>query len=206
MQGISHTRMLVYCLILGFLPLVLVSTNYLMHKSKQDDLEFALSEAITASIAKSAREFQNKQVKAIYRDPDHFYIDKQIETITPLQNEIDALQKILQRGFHVDEEQFRKRYQFLTNGPNAISFVEGSVKGYPGFQETQESLAHSVEADLNDIKMILSRVEGVPLEEQNQTLLRPHLFITEMKMEKKKGVSQEIFAVDLKIVKREYLK
>jgi hypothetical protein len=178
----------------------------MMQKSKQDDLDFALSEAINTSIAKSAREFQNKQVKAIYRDPDHFYIDKQIETIQPLQNEIDALHKVLQRGFHVDEEQFRKRLQFLTNGQNAISFVEGSVKGYPGFQETQESLAHPVEADLNDVKMILSRVEGVPLEEQNQTLLRPHLFITEMKLEKKKGVSQEIFTVDMKIVKREYLK
>lgn len=206
MQGISHTRMLIYCLFLGILPLVLVGSNYMMQQSKQDSLDYALSVAITASAAKNAREFQNKQVKAIYRDPDHFYIDKQIETITPLQGEIDALQKVLQRGFHVDEEQFRKRHQFLTNGQNAISIVEGSVKSYPGFQETQESLAHPIEADLNDIKMILSRVEGVPLEEQNQTLLRPHLFITEMKMEKKKGVSQELFVVDLKIVKREYLK
>lgn len=206
MQGISHTRLLIYCLVLGILPIVFVASHYMMQKSQQDRLEYAISDALRQAHIKNAREFQNKQVKAIFREHDHFYIDKEIETIIPLKDEIEALQKVLQRGFHPDEDQFRKRLVFLTNGQNAISFVEGSVKASPGFQETTENLAHPIEADLSDIKRILSRVEGVSLDEQNQTLLRPHLFITEMKMEKKRGVSQELYTVDLKLVKREYLK
>lgn len=206
MNGITHTRVLIYCLILGIFPLIFVSMNYFTTKSKQDRLEIAIGEAILQAKIKNNKEFLNKQVKALYRDSDHFYIDKEIETITPLKDEVETLQKILSRGFHTDEEQFRRRLQFHTSGQNSISFVEGSVKSYSDFQETQESLAHSVEADLNDVKAILSRIEGISLDGQPINTLRPHLIITDLKMEKKKGISQELFALDIKLVKREYLK
>src|SRR5260221_675513 len=107
---------------------------------------------------------------------------------------MQSLQKILSSGFHANEDAFRRRMQFHTSGQNAISFVEGSVKAYPGFQETQESLAHSVEVDSNDIKAILSRIEGVQFNEQNPVVpSRPHLIITDWKMEKKKGPAQEVY-------------
>jgi hypothetical protein len=102
---------------------------------------------------------------------------------------------------------FRRRQQHHTSGQNAISFVEGSVKAYSDFQETQESLAHPVEADFNDIKAILSRIEGVPFDDETELPQnRPHLIITDWKMEKKKGPTQEVFVVDIKLIKREYLK
>ncbi len=207
MKGISQTRVIVYCLILGLVPLLFVAMNYSSEKSKQDMLSYSLSEAIVDATNKNAKEFVNKQVRAQYRDSNHFYIDQEIETISPLQEEIASLQKILGLGFHVNEDLFRRRLQYHTSGQNSISFVEGSVKGYKGFQETQESLAHSIEVDLNDIKAILSRIEGVSFTE-GETLpeLRPHLIITDWKMEKKKSPTQEVYALDVKLIKREYLK
>ncbi|MCE5294328.1 MAG: hypothetical protein LLF94_06910 [Chlamydiales bacterium] len=207
MKGLSQTRIIIYSLILGCIPLLLVYLNYSSDQAKQNSLSYMLSDAIQEATNKNAREFVNKQVRAQFRDSNHFYIDQEIETISPLKDEVQSLQKILSSGFHANEDAFRRRLQFHTSGQNAISFVEGSVKAYPGFQETQESLAHSVEVDSNDIKAILSRIEGVQFNEQNPVApLRPHLFITDWKMEKKKGATQEVYVLDVKLVKREYLK
>ena len=207
MKGLSQTRIIIYCLILGLLPLIFVEMNYMSAKARQDNLSMALSEAITNATSKNAREFVNKQVKQQYQDSNHFYIDQEIETIAPLKDEVQSLQKILSLGFHANEDQFRRRLQFHTSGQNAISFVEGSVKAYKGFQETQESLAHSIEADVNDVKAILSRIEGVRFSEEDPLpQQRPHLIITDWKMEKKKGLTQELYVLDIKLIKREYLK
>lgn len=181
--------------------------NYMNAQARQDRLSYAVSDAIIEARAKNAREFVNKQVKALYRDSNHFYIDQEIETIAPLQDEIKTLQKLLSSGFHASEELFRRRMQFHAAGQNAISFVEGSVKAYTGFQETQESLAHPVEVNLADIKAILSKIEGVSFNENEPvTPGRPHLIITDWKMEKKKGPVQEVYVLDAKLIKREYLK
>ncbi len=207
MKGITQARLIIYCLILGFLPLVFVGMNYMNNAAQQDRLSFALSSAITDATTKNAKEFVNKQVREQFRDSNHYYIDKEIETISPLKEEVKALQKVLSLGFHANEDLFRRRLQFHTSGQNAINFVEGSVKNYSDFQETIESLAHPVETDLDDIKAILSRIEGVQFD--NETELapnRPHLIITDWKMEKKKGPTQDIFVVDIKLIKREYLK
>lgn len=207
MKGLTQTRIIVYCLILGFLPLLFVGMNYMSQKSKQDTLSLSLSQAICDATNKNAKEFVNKEVKAAYRDSNHFYIDQHIETISPLRDEVETLQKALSLGFHPAEDQFRKRLQFHQSGQNAISFVEGSVKAYPDFQETQESLAHPVEVNLDDIKAILSKIDGVCF---NQDMAlpeqRPHLIITDWKMEKKKTPVQEVYTLDIKLIKREYLK
>lgn len=200
MQGISQERLLIYLLLLGFLPLVLVAGNYYMRWSSQERLLFALNDATAQAKQKNARESLNKQVKQIYREPDHFYIDKQVETISPLSQEVEAIQKILLQGFHQDEERLKKRLQFLKE-QNRVTFTEGSIKGYPTFQETIETLAKPVEVDFEDLMLILSRIEGTVAAEK-----RPHLIVTEAKIERKPGLTQEVYTLDMKVLKREYLK
>ncbi|MBS0655972.1 MAG: hypothetical protein JSR46_09360 [Verrucomicrobia bacterium] len=80
--------------------------------------------------------------------------------------------------------------------------IEGSIKAYPTYQETTESLAHPVEVNLQDLKLILLKLEGPRSEEAP----KPHLIITDCKIERKAGPTQEIFSLDLKALKREYLK
>ncbi len=207
MKGLSQSRLIIYCLILGLIPLVFVGMNYMTNSQKQERLSYALSCAITDAANKNAKEFVNKQVREQFRDSNHYYIDKEIETISPLKEEVKTLNKVLSLGFHPSEDQFRRRLQFHTGGQNAINFVEGSVKNYTDFQETMESLAHPVEADLDDIKAILSRIEGVKFDNQEELPAnRPHLIITDWKMERKKGPVQDHYVVDVKLIKREYIK
>lgn len=211
MQAISNTRKIIYILISGLLPLVFVGMHFINQSTHLSNLEMALDEATELAQIKNAKEHGNKQVKTIFSSADHFYIDKHIETIVPLKEEAASLIALQNYGFHPDEEQIKKRLQFLTSGQNKISFVEGSVKSHQGFQETAESLAHPVEVTLDDLKTILSRLEGSSIADSSitsdpSTPSRPHLIITECKLEKKKGLTQEVFSLDLKVLKREYVK
>jgi hypothetical protein len=204
MQAISHQRQIMYLLLLGFVPLFFIVGYFFSKSAEQTAVGFDLDYAISQAAHKATKEYQNKIVKQKFQDGDHFYIDKEIETIALLSNEIEEIKLMLKQGFHQQEEALNKRLQFLTNGQNRITFVEGTIKPYATFQETIETLAHSVEVDISDLKHILAKIEGITSETDNPA--RPHLIITECKIERKKGTIREIFSLDLKVLKREYLK
>ena len=206
MEKITNERKLLYLLLLGMLPVFFVSLYFYSQSTYQQSLTYALNDAIAMAQEKNAKEYMNKQVKKIFYDADHFYIDKEIETIQPLQSEVSRLQRILEQGYHPSEDEMRKRLTFLTNGQNTLSFTEGSIKSYKDFQETIETLSHPVEVDVNDLTVILSKVEGLSPASDAANLKRPHLIITELKLEKRKGLVQNPYLLDLKVLKREYLK
>ena len=206
MKSLSQTRLIIYCLLLGLVPLVFVGMNYMNAKARQERLSFALSKAITEATSKNAKEFVNKQVRQDFTNSNHFYIDEQIETLRPLQTEVVELEKILSIGFHPHRELFRRRLEYHKTGQNRPSFVEGSVKSYSDFQETQESLAHPIDCNVEDIRALLTKIEGVSFDGEEIDENRPHLIITDWKMEKKRGPTQEFFTLDIKLIKREYLK
>lgn len=206
MQAISNNRKVIYLLILGMLPLLFVGMHFYSNYSYQTNLSYALQDAIISAETKNRKEYSNKQVIKLFANADHFYIDKEIEKIDLLKKENDTLQAILKRGYHPDEEEIKRRTQFLNSPQNRLSFTEGSIKSYKGFQETLETLSHPVEVDLDDFKKILSRIEGVQLTTDPIADNRPHLIVTECKLEKKKGLTQDVFTLDLKVLKREYLK
>lgn len=99
MKGISQTRIIIYSLILGTFPLIFVGINYMNQKAKQERLLMALSEAVTEATNKNAREFVNKQVKLQFRDCNHFYIDEQIETISPLKRSCKSCKRFYLLAF-----------------------------------------------------------------------------------------------------------
>lgn len=204
MQAISHQRQIVYLLLSGLIPLFFVSAYFFSQSSNHETLGFELDYAITEGIQKAAKEFHSKTVKKKFQASDHFYIDKEIETFTPLTKEIEQIQEMLKQGFHQQEEALNKRLQFLTSGQNSLNFVEGTIKPYTTFQETIETLAHPVEVDVSDLKNILAKIEGSSVETDIPS--RPHLIITECKIERKKGITQEFFSLDIKALKREYQK
>jgi len=206
MEKITIERKLIYLLLLGMLPLFFVSLYFYSKNTYEKSLSYALSDAIALAQEKNAKEYMNKQVKILFHDAEHFYIDKEIETIQPLSDEVAKLQDILHQGYHPSEDELRKRQTFLTSGQNALSFTEGSIKSYKDFQETIETLSHPVEVSVGDLVAILSKIEGTSLSDETVLAKRPHLIITEFKLEKRKGFIQDPYALDIKILKREYLK
>jgi hypothetical protein len=202
----GNKRKALYLLILGLLPLFFVVLQFYSRHSYQSNLSIALDDALESAEVKEKREFSNTQVKKLFSEVDHFYIDKEIEKIALLKKETERLQKLMKGGYHPDEDEIKKQYQFLTGPQNKLSFTEGSIKSYKGFQETMESLSHPVEVNLDDLQNILGKVEGVSFSGEEVPQNRPHLIITECKLERKKGPAHDVFTLDLKVLKREYLK
>lgn len=203
MNKIPHERAILYLLLLGFIPFFFVWCNYTYQKEAQIACSAELSSSISQAANLNQKELYNKRVRKLYTDKDHFYLAKQLETLKPLSVEIDALKKAIGLGFHPDRDILERRLQLLTGNENSIAFQEGSPKTYSSFHETVESLAHPIEVDLDDLGKILNRIEEpTPGEEST----RPHLIITDFRIDKKKGPINDTFLLNLKVLKREYTK
>jgi hypothetical protein len=205
-SGIPISRAILYFLLLGAIPLFCVFFAYSSQCDLQQSLHMRLSEACIQVTNQNYKECYSKLIRQTFQDKDHFYLEKQVGTITPLSQEITALQKMLAGGFHPDEEAMRRRLTILTGPENALTFSESAEKSYAALKETQVQLSRSVEVDIQDVRKILARIEGVQIGPDEANASRPHLIITDFKIDKKKGLHSEVYLLNLKILKREYLK
>lgn len=202
--GISQTRLLIYLLLLGLVPIVCAFLNFASQKSQINHLKETLENVQQMALVREKKQATNMAVRQTYQNADHFYIDKNLESITLLEKEIEALQKIADQSHVVDDEIVKKRLDFLSNN-NKLTFSEGVVQSYPYFHETQETLVHQVEVNENDLLEILSKIEGINLGAFNAPLDRPQLLITELRLDRKQIRDQsEVFLMNLKLLKREF--
>lgn len=157
------------------------------------------------AIIKEKKQALNIAVRNHYKEADHFYIDKQIETLIFLEPEIESLQKILNQTNFAEDEHLKKRLEQLTGGNN-LTFSEGIVQSSPNFQEVVESQIHPVEINPIDLQKILAKVEGIEMGNFSPGPNRPHLMIIDFKLDKKKVTEKnEVFMLSMKLIKREYL-
>lgn len=202
---IPQKRMLLYLLVAGCIPFLFVLIGLMSHLSELDELQDSLQRVQAVALARDKKQALNNIVRSHYRDADHFYIDKQLETTSLLEPEIEAVQKILQHKNAAEDEQIKKRLEQLTSG-NTMSFSEGVVQTYPDFQETTETLVHPVEVNSTDLSKILSKVEGIDIGSFTPGPNRPQLIILDFKLERKKNIDKnEVFLLNMKLLKREFL-
>lgn len=206
LKTIPLSRAVLYLLCAGLLPLVFVFFLFSSEKSKIEDLKNSLENIQHQASIKERKQALNLAVRNHFREADHFYIDKHLETLVFLEPEIDQLQKIIQDKNFADDERIKKRLDLLTSEANALAFSEGVVQTFPYFQETIETLVHPVEVDALDIQAILARIEGVKIGEFTPGPFRPQLLVTEFKLDKKKvNDKNEVYLLNLKLLKREFL-
>lgn len=206
LKNIPLNRLILYLVCLGFLPLFFVVFLYLSHKGELEELRDSLENIQHQALIKEKKQSQNLAVRQHFRDADHFYIDKHLETLYFLEPEIEQLEKIVQDKNFADDERTKKRLEFLTGDGNALVFSEGVVQTFPFFQEVTETLVHPVEVNGEDIQEILARIEGVKIGEFAPGPNRPQLIITDFKLDKKKvNDKNEVYLLNLKLIKREFL-
>lgn len=205
-QTIPQERAILYFLLFGALPLALVFINFNARKSEIELINSRLDNTLALVEKQNQSERSNRQVRKKYLDKDPRYVEKHIETIKPLTSEMAILEKVTGTGFFPDEQQATKRANFLKGAENKLSFTESPQKNYPKCIETEFSLSKSVEVDMQDLRKILSRIEGVSLGGEPLIETRPHLLITDFKIERKKALVCEVYALNLKILQRQYEK
>lgn len=206
LQGIPFQRALLYAMILCLIPLFFALGNFYSKLNSLDTLEAKLEQVQHLALVQEKRQANNITIINHYRDADHFYIDKNLETLTFLEPEVEALQKIVSHKNFPDDETIKKRLEFLTGPGNSLRFTEGVVQTFPQFQETTETLVHPVEVNIADLQKILARVEGLEIGSNKPALNRPQLIVLDFKLEKKKSLDKnEIFLLNMKLLKREFL-
>lgn len=206
LEKIPKGRLILYSMILGILPLFF-AVGYVWQQSETIDQLHAMIESVEEkAMAYKRRQSDNMAVIEHYREADHFYIDKYLETLNFLEPETEALQKIVSHKNFPGDNNIKKRFDHLSGSANNMAFTEGVVQSYPLYQETTETLVHPIEVNVEDVKKILARIEGVSIGQYKPGPNRPQLIILDFKMDKKKHENgNEVFNLNLKLLKREYM-
>lgn len=206
LNQIPKSRLLIYAMIAGFIPVVFAFTHLVAEFNTVSTLLQRLPAAQNSALITEGKLSQNRIVRAHFADADHFYIDKHLESLSFLEDEVEALTRLTESTAYGNHQAVQRRIDFLTGQDNHLVFTEGVVQSYPGFQETQESLIHPVEMNGEDLKKLLARLEGLAIGSYEAPDNRPQLIITDLKLEKKSTfANNEVFLVNLRLLKREYL-
>lgn len=206
LKNVPKIRLLMYVMLAGLLPFIFVVISYWSDKSNIDDLHRTLEDMHQSALIHERKQATNISVRNHYKDADHFYIDKHVETLTFLEPEVESLQKLVNNKNFAGDEAVRKRLEQLTGTANTMVFSEGIVQSTPNFQEVTETLVHPVEINAMDLQKILSRIEGVPIGPFTPGPNRPQLVILDFKLDRKNITEKnEVFNLNLKLLKREFL-
>jgi hypothetical protein len=199
-------RLLLYSMLIGLLPFLFVVFNFFSNQSSLNEMRVNLQDMQQTAQIREKKQAANMAIANHYRDADHFYIDKYVETLTFLEPEIESLQKLINNKNFAGDEAVKKRVELLTGPGNAMVFSEGVVQSSPSFQETTETLVHPVEVNVADLQKILARIEGMSIGPFSPGPNRPQLIILDFKLDRKNITEKnEIFVLNLKLLKREHL-
>lgn len=198
-MNIPPQRWLIYLLLLGTLPVVAMTLHLVKERRALKECRQEVAILAQSALLKQQKQWVNAQARAAHREADHFYVNNTLESIPLLQQEAKALASLIEADPSLPSKEVVARLKFLKGSANHLAFSEGVVESFAGMRETVESLAHPVQADGTDIDRLLSAIEG----DVNPD--RPLMVITDFKMKRKKVYGgNEVFQVDMKMVKREF--
>jgi hypothetical protein len=205
-SNIPPSRLLIYFMLAGLLPVALAWFLFSARLSSVRDLQSFEWRLQELAFSREKKQAANMAIYGHFRDADHFYIDKNLETLTFLEPEIESLKKMLSNPNFPADENLKKRLEFLNGSGNSLVFAEGVVQSTQAFQEVTETLVHPVEINIEDLQQILCRIEGVSIGACVPQPTRPQLIILDFKIDRK-NVSEknQVFQLNLKLLKREFL-
>ncbi|MCB1213367.1 MAG: hypothetical protein KDK40_03620 [Chlamydiia bacterium] len=200
---LTPSKLLIYLTAIVLLPILLVLYHHKVTNDRIDMLNETLTELHTQVVIAKQKNALNAQTRQHFQDANRFYLDKEVESIPLLKDERMLLEKFVKNSNLAPNPQASQRLKEIDS--NFIVFSEGVIERYPTFDEFPESLSKPVEIDNNDLKKILSRIEGVTIENQTALPKRPLLIITDCRLDRKKvGDNTSVFLLNMKLLKREF--
>lgn len=204
MSQVPQSRVLLYIFCLSLLPIVFAMFHYNSETQSLQRLESQVSRLQEAAQIRNRKQSANALVRSYYSDADRFYLEKQTESTHLLEQESEALQKLGNQPHMAEDPRITRRLGVLAG--NTLVFTEGMVQSYPFFNEIPEALQHPIEVEVEDIKELLAKIEGTKIGPYEPGPNRPQLLLTDFRLERKAPQGEsEIYNLNLKILKREYL-
>lgn len=190
-------RILIYITLFALLPTLFVALRLHSRLAELDAIEARIDNLLQTSYIKERKQALNQEARTLFADADHFYIDKELETMTFLKSEIAQLEALLEEEPALPSREVVQRLNFLKE-KNHLTFSEGQVQSFDGVQEWQESFSHPIELDIDDLSTLLSAIE-------DRAPGRPQMLITHATLERQALESgSEVFTLNLKLIKREF--
>jgi hypothetical protein len=196
-QSIPPQRLVVYStlfLVLLVVGVILWTQNAISTAETNRELLLSIGDQIRT---KAEHQEQNRLIICRFSNKDPLYLHKHLETMPLLSQEVEMGRAHLTKSALPEDVLIDRRVQLLTSGENNFSFIEGPLELGAAYKETIEQQSKPVEVSNEDLITILSHLE----ESRDDT---PHLIISEAKLERKKGVLQEVWGINLKVIRREY--
>lgn len=190
----------------GIIPVIIAWLSFSSTLERIRQVEWRIWSIQEQAYSRERKQSANVAVLNHFAHADHFYIDKNLETMSFLDPELESMRKIQGDPNYPDDENIKKRIDSLTGTNNMMVFTEGVVQSTPLFQEVTETLVHPVEVDVDDLRKILCRTEGVSIGECVPSQDRPQLIILDFKLERKNiSENNDVYQLNLKLLKREFL-
>ena len=135
-----------------------------------------------------------------YADPQYF--ENEIHPLHFLVDEAETLKLLLSNPGFESCQEIQKRVNFLTSIENRLNFAQGNREYNSLIEESEWSSVRSVELSSEDLKKVLSAIEGVAIGAFQAPPNRPHLTIKRFKLKKKEYKDRETFVVEMGLIKR----
>jgi hypothetical protein len=204
MMQMPQSRVLLYIFVLSLIPIVFALIYYQSQSRSLETLESRIQRLQAAAVTLDRKQAANALVRNYFAEADRFYLEKQTESLRLLETETDALQKLGNQPYIAEDPRITRRLNALAD--NTVIFSEGMVQSYSFFNEIPEALQHPIEVDVDDIKKLLTKIEGVTIGTHEPGPNRPQLIVTDFRLDRKSAQGEsDLYTLNLKILKREYL-
>lgn len=204
MEQLSPSRLFLYLILLNALVFAYVFWHDHSENAQINEVQRRMIRLEQDSQTRNRKRSDNNRVRAYYADADRFYLEKQVQSMPLLRDQRQELEKLLQVKSIAEDPRITRRLAALKE--NRMVFSEGMVQSYPFFNEIPESLSQPVEVDIEDVRELLAKLEGVHLGPYTPGERRPQMLITEFRLDRKSlSQNENSYMLNLKLLKREYL-
>jgi|GEM_PF-3569350 len=145
---------------LASLPLLFVSVYWMQAFSNLFDAREELSVVCIRAAKSDSDKRQWDSYMQAYANPDPYYFEESVETLTFLEGEKEKLTALLEAAMFSNHDELQKRYRYITSGENALRFSEDVVLSTKKWKESVLTQLKPIEIEEKDLVTILQKVEG----------------------------------------------
>ena len=195
-----------YCLLaIGILPSFFIALHFTSKYKALGNLSIKLE--LVQKRAKISSDKKSKEAHLLMQmqGADPYYLDKYVESLNFLDPEIKKWQRLA--SSEKIPLAIEKRLEFLRSDNNRLLFAEGEIESEGMFREIEEKQKHPVEVNEDDLKKILSALEGVKISPYSAPEKHPQFVIKQFELIKKMhpDIKEKVFVLSMQLLKRELL-
>lgn len=139
-----------------------------------------------------------------YRRVDPNFLNHRAEPLLFLQSEIDALKVIYGHPTFQSCPAIKERLDYLTKGKNRLVFLETNREMSSLVEESYFEQSAPIQVDGDDIKKILSTIEGLPIAPYETIITdRPQLIIHRFDLKRSESLERESYYLEMNLIQRE---